>query len=227
MTPCRFAAAAALALAGCASVVDERAAAALRDALARAIGPAASYEVQVRGASLDASRFDRVAVVGRRVARERAPVVDRLSFELRGVVVDRENKRLVALADSRGELRVRADDLTEFVRTSGRIEDVRVALAAPDRIRVWGRPRIAGIAVGGGVEIEGRLAAAGTQLRLTLDRVRIGNASAPPLVRALLEAAVNPLFDGASHPLPARIDAVEADEDALRIVASGSRLPPP
>ena len=216
-------------VAACASVLDERAAAALREALARAIGPAASYEVQVRGASFDASRFERVAVVGRRVARERAPVVDRLAFELRGVVVDREQKRLVALADSRGELRVRADDLTEFVRRSAWIDDARVSLAAPDRIRVVGRPRLAGISlVGGeGVEIEGRLLAAGTQLRLALDRVRIGNANAPPLVRALIEGAVNPLFDASGQPLPARIDAVDADDEAIRITASGSRLPPP
>jgi hypothetical protein len=230
MTPFRVHAVLACGLVvACASVLDERAASALRESLAKAIGPAASYEVQVQGASVDSSRFERVAVVGTRVARERAPVVDRLAFELRGVVVDREQKRLVALADSRGELRVRADDLTEFVGRSGWIDDARVALAAPDRIRVSGRPRVAGIALTGGerIEIDGRLVGYGTQLRLALDRVRIGDASAPPLVRAVLEVAVNPLFDAAAHPLPAQIDAVEVDADALRIAASGSRLPAP
>ena len=218
---------AALLVGACTSVLDERAAAALREALARAIGPAASYEVQVSGASLDASRFERVAVVGRRIARERAPVIDRLELELRGVVVDRQEKRLAALGDSRGELRVRAADLAEFVRASGWVDDARVTLAAPDRIRVSGRPRIAGVALGESLEFEARLFGAETQLRVAIERVRIGNASAPALVRAVLEGAVNPLFDAAGHPLPARIDAVEVDGDALRIGASGSRLPPP
>jgi hypothetical protein len=185
--------------------------------------------VHVTGASFDASRFERVAVVGRRVAREHSPVIDRISLELQGVVVDREHKRLVALADSRGELRMRAADVTEFLGRSGWIDDARVTLAPPDRIQVSGRPHIAGIALVGAesVEIEGRLFAAGTQLRLVLDRVRIGNASAPALVRIVLEGAVNPLFDAAEHSLPAQIDAVEIDDDAVRITASGSGLPPP
>ena len=216
-------------VAACASVLDERAASALREALTRAVGPAASYDVQVSGASLDASRFERVAVVGSRVARARAPVIDRIELELHGVVVDRREKRLVALADSRGELRVRAADLTAFLDRSGWIDDARVTLAAPDRIRVSGRPRIAGIALpaGDAIEIEGRLFAAGTQLRLALDRLRIGNTSAPPLVRGLVEGAFNPLFDAAGHPLPAQVDAVAVDAEALRIAASGSRLPAP
>jgi hypothetical protein len=220
---------AALLVAGCASVLDERAAAALREALVRAVGPAESYDVQVKGASIDASRFERVHVVGKRLARERAPVIDRVELELQGVVVDRAQKRLLALTDSRGELHVRAADLTDFLRRNGGIDDVRVTLAPPDRIRIAGRPRVAGIALvgGDGVEIEGRLFGAGPQLRLTLDRIRIGNTNAPALIRSILEGAVNPLFEASEHPLPAQIDAVSVDDGVLRIAASGSRLPRP
>jgi len=71
------------------------------------------------------------------------------------------------------------------------------------------------------------LSSTGTQLQLALDRVRIGDASAPALVRAVLEGAINPLFDAAEHPLPAQIDAVEVDAEALRIAVSGSRLARP
>ncbi|MBV9891338.1 MAG: LmeA family phospholipid-binding protein [Rhizobacter sp.] len=218
----------ALLIAACGSVLDERAASALREALSRAVGPAASYDVEVSGASLDASRFERVQVVGRRVAREHAPIVDRVELELDRAVIDRAQKRLVALADSRGELRVRADDLTAFLRASRWIDAPSVALAAPDRLRVVGRPRLAGVAVAGGdIEIDGRLVAAGAELRLALDGIRVGNATASPLVRSLVEAAVNPLFDASAHPLPARIDAVDVDAQSVRIRASGSRLPPP
>jgi hypothetical protein len=44
-------------------------------------------------------------------------------------------------------------------------------------------------------------------------------------VRALLERALNPLFDAAAYPLPAQFDAVEVGEGTIRIAASGSRLP--
>jgi len=46
-----------------------------------------------------------------------------------------------------------------------------------------------------------------------------------PLLRAVIERAINPLLDVSAYPLPAQIDAVEAGDGGLRIVASGSRLP--
>ncbi len=216
-----------LVLAACASYFDARAENALREALARVVGPAASYEVHVSGASVDATRFEHVAFVGRRIARANAPVLDRLELELDGVVVDRTAKRLVALADSRGALHVRAADLTEYLRRSAWIDDPAVVVSAPDRIAVSGAPRLAGIALIGdeGIELQGRLFASGTQLRVSIDRVRIGASSAPPLVRALLERALNPLFDAAAYPLPAQFDAVGVGEGTIRVAASGSRLP--
>ena len=216
-----------LALAACASTLDARAENALREALARVVGPAASYDVHVTGASVDATRFERVAFVGRRIARENAPVLDRLELELHGVVIDRTEHRLVALADSRGALFVRAADLTDFLRRSAWIDDPVVVVSAPDRIAVAGTPRLAGIALAGEerVELQGRLFASGTQLRLTIDRISIGTTTAPPLVRAVLELAINPLFDAAAYPLPAQFDAVEAGDGTIRIAVSGSRLP--
>ncbi|MDQ6640668.1 MAG: DUF2993 domain-containing protein [Pseudomonadota bacterium] len=222
-----FAVVASFLLASCAIDLDARAEAALRDALVRVVGPAEWYDVQVSGASLDGSRFEHVRFVGRRIARADTPVLDRLELELQGVVVDRQEKRLMAVAASRAELRLRGSDLAEFLRRRGWIADPAVVLAAPDRIIVAGTPRLAGIAlaIGDGAEFEGRLFAAGSQLRLTVDRLRIGSSSAPPLLRAVIERAINPLLDVSAYPLPAQIDAVDVTGDSLRIAASGSRLP--
>jgi hypothetical protein len=222
-----LAAAAALAvLASCADIIDGRAEGVLREALVRVVGPAASYEVKVSGASIDGSRFDRVHFVGTRIVRSRAPVLDRLELELRGVAIDRQEKRLTALAGANGSLRIRAADLADYLRERGWFDDARVALEAPDRITIAGTPRLGGatIEMRDGAELQGRLVARGAQLRLVVDGVRIGNAQAPQFVRALLERAVNPLFDTAAYPLPARFDAVEVDGEAIRIAASGSRL---
>ena len=214
------------ALAACASYVDARAEAALREALARVVGPAASYQVEVSGASLDATRFERVRFVGTRIARARTPVLDRLELELRGVAIDRGEKRLTALAAASGMLQVRAADLAEHLRERGWVDDARVVLEAPDRIAISGTPRISGlpVTIREGVELRGRLVAQGAQLRLVIESVRVGTMQAPPFVRALLERTVNPLFDSTPYPLPARFDAVAVDGETIRISASGSRL---
>jgi hypothetical protein len=213
-------------LASCADYLDARAEGALREALARVVGPAASYDVSVSGASVDATRFERVRFVGTRIVRERAPVLDRLELELRGVVIDRQEKRLTALAGARGVLRIRAADLADHLRDRGWFEDARVVVAAPDRITISGVPKIGGavIQLRDGAELQGRLVAQGAQLRLAVDAVRISDLQAPPLVRALLERAVNPLLDAGGFPVAARIDGVAVDGDAVVITASGSRL---
>lgn len=220
-----FAAALAV-LASCATYLDSRAEAALREALARVVGPAASYDVSVSGASVDATRFDRVHFVGTRIARAHAPVLDRLELELRGVAIDRKERRLIALAAANGALQIRSADLADYLSARGWVEDARVVLAAPDRVTIIGIPKVGGIPVPvrDGAELQGRLVAQGAQLRLVVEAVRIGGVQAPPFARALLERAFNPLFDAAPYPLPARIDAVEVDADAIRITASGSRL---
>ena len=101
-------------------------------------------------------------------------------------------------------------------------------LASPDRIGIAGAPRLGGlaVAVGDGAELQGRLVASGSQLHLTIARIRLGRSEAPPLARAILERAVNPSSTSPRYPLPARLDAVEVgDDDTIRIAASGSRLP--
>ncbi len=163
-----FALVAPLALTACASYLDARAEGALRDALVRVVGPAESYEVRVSGASLDGSRFERVRFVGRRIARAGAPVVDRLELDLQGVVVDRREKALTAVAATHAELRLRGVDLAAYLRGSGWIADPSVVFSAPDRIAIAGTPRLAGIAlaIGDGAEFAG-------------PPVRVGIAAAP------------------------------------------------
>ncbi len=220
-----FAVAALLATTACSPYLDARAEAALREALVRVVGPAESYDVRVSGASVDGNRFERVRFVGRRIARADSPVLDRLELDLQGVVVDRAAKSLTAVAAARVELQLKGTDLAAFL---GRwLCEPVVTLTPPDRIAIVGTPRIGAIALGGagGAELQGRLVGAGTQLFLAIDRIRLGRGEAPPLARVVVERAINPIFDVAEAPLPARLDAVEVGaDDTIRIAASGSRL---
>ena len=182
-----------------ATYLDARAEGALREALMRFVGPAASYDVSVTGRErrrdpLRAGPFRRHAGS----LRERAPVLDRLELELRGVVIDRQEKRLTALAGATAALRIRAGDLADYLRERGWFDEARVVLAPPDRITISGMPRIGGTVIagarrrraagparrpGGAADAGGRCAFASA------------DCEAPPLVRALLERAVNPLLD--------------------------------
>jgi hypothetical protein len=221
-----FAVAASLATTACSTYLDARAEAALREALLRVVGLAESYDVRVSGASLDGSRFERVRFTGRRIARADAPVLDRLELDLQGVVVDRAAKSLTAVATTRVELQLKGADLAAFLGQW--LGEARVTLAPPDRIAIVGTPRIGGVAFGGvgAAELQGQLLGHGAQLFLTIDRIRLGRGEAPALARAFLEHAINPIFDVAEAPLPARLDAVEVGaDDTIRIAASGSRLP--
>jgi len=213
-------------LSACSTYLDARAEGALREALVRVVGPAESYDVRVSGASLDGSRFERVRFVGRRIARDHAPVLERLELDLRGVVVDRDAKALSAVADARVALQLKGADLAAFL--SPWLAAAEVNLAPPDRIALVGTPRIGGIALGGAgaAALEGRLLASGSRLFLTIDGIRLGRGEAPPLARAIVERAINPILDVADAPLPARFDTVEVGaDDTIRIAASGSRLP--
>lgn len=213
-------------LGACSGYLDSRAERALREALPRVVGPAESYDVVVAGASIDAARFERVRVVGTRVARENAPVFDKIELELRGVALDRETKTLRAVADANGSVRIAAGDLADYLQRRGWIDEPAVAFASPDRIEISGTPRIAGIAIATrrGAGFGGRLRADGTKLHLVVDRLRFGDREAPALVRAVVERAINPIFDAAPYPLPERMDAVAVEGETLRIAASGSRL---
>ena len=221
-------AAVALLLMACADPLERRVEGLIVEALPQLLGPAERYEAQVQGARGDGARFERVRALGVRVRPERGPVLDRVEAELIDVAVDRAARRISALRDARARLRLQAADLAEYL---GRrwIEAPEVRFGDAGEIVVIGRLRVPRLAstVGPPAEFRGRLVPRGAQLLLAVETLRLGDRAAPALALGLVEAAINPLFDAAAHPIPARFDRVAAEGDALVIEASGSRLPPP
>ena len=63
-------------------------------------------DATVEGLRLGDGTAEAVQVVGRRVAREDAPVVDRLDIDLRGVAFDRSTRRLTRVESARGTARL-------------------------------------------------------------------------------------------------------------------------
>lgn len=198
--------------------------------LPRLLGPADRYDAEVLGASDDGSHYDEVRVTGARVARPGNPVIDTLQANLKDVQVDVDRRQLQTIGDARAEVRLRAADLAAFLRRQGWVQGASVTFTGRDSVVVRGRPSVAGLTTAaalGETEFRGRLLPHGSQLRLTVDAVRIAGFEATDLSRGVLEASINPLFDTAAYAVPSHIDSVEVQGgDTLVIAASGSELRP-
>lgn len=208
----------------CASLVDQRVQSMIERELPCIVGPAERYDVQVSGSALGGSRFERVRVIGYRVARAEAPIADTVSLDMRDVNIDRDRKALASIGQAHAELRILRTDLASYLERSGRFENVTVFFYPPNSILIDGRPRIAGIAlpVVATLEARGRIVARREQLRLELDDLRAAGFSAPALWRGMVQLAINPLIDTKTFLVPTRFDAVNFDGDALVISASGA-----
>ena len=216
-------------LAACTSVVTQRAEAIIRDRLAQTLGPALRYDVEVQGVSHDADLFDRVHVVGFRVARDDAPVLDRLDADFRGVRVDRTEKRIVAIESAAVTADLLAGDLANYLMARGWIGEAKVGFRPASEVVASGRLKLPGMSFGptAWAEFRGRLLAQGSRLHLSVDSLRLGTLTAPAVLRSLLESTLNPLVDTASFAVPSRIDSVAVEDAALRIRGSGVDLATP
>ena len=216
----------ALLIASCASYTDQRAQTALLQALPKLVGPADSYTASVQGVSGDGTRIEQVQATGVRVRRPNMPVFERIELRLSGVVVDTATKRMTSVGDARLSLRLNAAEVAAYLGSSDWIDQPAVRFSAPDKIFISGRLKIAGIALvsTATADLEGRLQARDTQLRLGVDALAWRGQTAPALVRGLVEQAINPILNVAQYPLPARIDSAVVDGNVIIITASGSNL---
>lgn len=197
--------------------------------LPRMLGPAARYSAKVQGAWPDGSLFKQIDVTGERLARPGNPVVDRLQASLREVEVDVGRQRVDSIGAAQAEVRLRAGDVAAFLQKQGWVDGPAVGFTGRNGIVVTGRPMMAGYMAPalGTAEFRGRLLPQGSQLRLTVDSVRIAGFEATELTRAVLEETINPLFDASAYAAPTQIDSAEVQADNTMLIrASGSRLKP-
>jgi hypothetical protein len=197
--------------------------------LPRMLGPAARYIAKVQGAWPDGSEFKQIDVSGERVAQPGNPVLDRVQATLRDVQVDVGKQRVDSIANAQVEVRLRAGDVAGFLRKQGWVEGAAVGFTGRNGIVVTGQPVMQGTTAPalGVVEFRGRLVPQGSQLRLTVDSVRVAGFEATELLRAVLEGTINPLFDAQAYAVPSQIDDAQVQPDNTMLIrASGSRLRP-
>lgn len=215
----------ALTLAAVASGCDlsGRVEAGIEDALPEAIGPAERYDVTVSGLRASAGEAERVTVVGLRVEPEGAPVLDRLDLVLTGVRYDRKGKRLERVESAQGTVRVLPADLAAFLNERDGVREASVTLREPDRARLRVRPEIGSITLprGVAVELEGRLRADSSTVRLDVTDLRAAGLSLGRTLAGELSERINPVVDLSETEPPLRVTDVRVENGALILEAEG------
>jgi hypothetical protein len=216
----------ALLSASCATYVAGQAESVLLEAMPRVFGPADRYEARVVGANASASHFDKVRVVGVRVQRPNTPVIDRMEVDLQDVSVDRPNKRVTRIGAAQAVARITAVDLQSYLERQSWIAQPQVRLSPPDGVAVSGFLRAPGLGIAPELpaSFSGRLLPSGSQLRVAVDALSLGNKEAPSLLRSLVGTVVNPVFDLSAYAVPSSIDRVVVQDDTIELRASGSHL---
>ena len=219
LSPLLMAALAAVLLTGC--DLSGRVEAEIEAALPEALGPADSYDATVEGLRLGDGTAEAVQVVGRRVAREDAPVVDRLDIDLRGVAFDRSTRRLTRVESARGTARLLPSDLSAYLGTQRGVADARLTLAAPDRMTIRLEGTLQGIRIPVGAEVRGRLVARGGVVDLEVESVRAAGIGLGGTLARAVSQQINPVVDLTDEDLPLRVTSVRVAEGALVMEATG------
>ena len=206
-----------VALSGC--DVSGRVEAEIEAALPAALGPAARYDATVEGLRLGDRTADRVDVRGDRVAREDAPVVDRLDATLWGVAFDRGERRLSRVDSARAVARLLPGDLEDYLAAARGLTEPRVTLSPPDRLSLRFRGEFEGVRLPG-AEIVGRLRAEGGGVRMEVESVRAAGIGLGAGVARRVEDRINPVLDLTDEALALTVDAVRVTDGALTVQAS-------
>lgn len=218
----------ALALCGCAAVMDARVERAIASELPRVVGPAARYDVDVEGAreNGDVAEIRRVQVIGSRVAREKSPVIDRIDVTMSDVVFDRQEKRVLSLGSADANLRLLPSDLAAFLDAKPGLDNVIVTLYPPYELTIETQFAVAGFSLPrvSSAKIRGRLVVSNGKLMMEVADLRVAGFPVGTVPAIIVETLVNPLVDLSSAPVGAQVTSVQIMQDAVLLAASSASL---
>ncbi len=210
-----------LATVGCtpASLVEQG----IERALPKYVGPAERYDVEINGFDARLGSADSVIAVGERVRPDGAPVIERLSLDLTGVVYDKQAERLSQVENARLTAVVKTPDLVDFLETYRNVKEAEVMLKSPDRATISIRPQIDQFALPSGVtvDVSGQLVGDETQLRFEVDQVSAAGIDVSAIAARRLSDAINPLADLENLPIEVEIVSVVAAGESIGMEVVG------
>ena len=190
-------------------------------ALPAALGPADSYDAVVEGVRVGDGTARRVTVVGLRVAREDAPVIDRLDVELREVAFDRRARRITDVGSARATVRLLAPDVSGYLAGQRGVGAADVTFQEPDRATVRVRGEVGDVTVPATATLEGQLVAQDGRVRLDVESVRALGVGLGDRVSRLVAAEVNPVVDLTDEDVALRVTSVRVEGGELVLEATG------
>lgn len=178
--------------------------------LPKYVGPAESYDVEIKGLDVGSGSAEVVTAVGERVRPEGAPVIDRLALDLRGVVYDKSAERLTQVNDARLNAVIKTPDLADFLEAYRNVNEAEVILRSPDEATLRIRPQLGDYSVPPGitVDVTGTLVGDDTQLRFDVSEVSAAGIDISAIAAQRLSDAVNPLADLKNLPIDVDITSV-------------------
>lgn len=191
--------------------------------LPKYVGPAERYDVDIEGFSARLGSADSVVAVGERVRPEGAPVIERLSLNLTGVVYDKQTERLSQVENAKLTAVVKTPDLSDFLETYRNVKEAEVMLKSPDRATLSIRPQIDQFALPAGitVDVSGQLVGEDTQLRFEVDQVSAAGIDVSAIAARRLSTAINPLADLKNLPVDVQIVSVMAAGESIGMEVVG------
>jgi hypothetical protein len=218
----------ALWLTGCATVVDHRVEQLVAAELPRVIGAAARYDVDVAGARESGEIIDirRMRIVGARVERAGAPVLERIDVTMIDLVVDRKEKRLQSLGTAEASAVLLPADIAAFLDTRPGLDNVQVTLFPPYEITIETQFALGGFALPRpvGARIRGRLLASDGRLIMEIIDLRVAGFPVGTIPIIVAEKLINPLVDMSAAPAKARVTSVQVMHDAVVLTASSNAI---
>ncbi len=194
--------------------------------LPKYVGPAEKYDVEIEGLNIASGSAQTVTAVGERVRPEGAPVIDRLSLDLQGVVYDKQAERLTQVNNARLTAVIKTPDLADFLETYRNVNEAEVILRSPNEATLRVRPQIGSYTVSPGitVDVTGVIVGEGTQLRFDVSDVSAAGINISAIASERLSNAINPLADLKNLPIRVEIvDVVVAGETiGLEVVGDSS-----
>ena len=191
--------------------------------LPKYVGPADSYDVNIKGLSVQAGSADSVVVVGDRVRPEGAPVIDRLALDLQDVAYDRKTERVRKVGSARLTAVIKTADLADFLEAYRNVREAQVTLRSPDQATIRVRPQVGNLAVPRGVtvDVSGQVVSDGTQLRFEVDSVSAAGFDLSAIAARRLSDVINPLADLQNLPVDVEITSVMVAGETIGLEVVG------
>lgn len=187
------------------------------------VGPAESYDVDIKGLSVSAGTAESVIAVGERVRPEGAPVIDRLQLDLRGVVYDKAAEKLTQVEGALLTAVIKTPDLSDFLESYRNVDEAEVVLRSPNEATLRIRPQIGNYSVPPGVTVDvtGSLVGDDTQLRFEVSEVSAAGIDISAIAASRLSDAVNPLADLENLPVKVEITSVVVAGETIGLEVVG------